>query len=296
MIIVKLSGGLGNQMFQYAAGRRLAFHRNVPLKLDSTGFAKAMPDETVRHYVLDVFNLSADYAHPEEVAELCRVSTNPIMKAFKTAARTFQPLNMQTFFKERYFHFDPDMLLLGNNVYLDGYWQSEKYFLDVQEVIRKDFTVSAPIIGINLDISRKIMATNSVSIHVRRGDYVTNPIAEQYHGQCSLQYYQRAVEYVADITGDPHLMIFSDDIRWVQGQLQLKSPMTFVEHNGPELACEDLRLMSLCKHNIIANSSFSWWGAWLNRNPEKIIVAPEHWFKRQDISTTDLIPSAWHRI
>ncbi|MDD5285621.1 MAG: alpha-1,2-fucosyltransferase [Desulfuromonadaceae bacterium] len=296
MIIVKLSGGLGNQMFQYAAARRLAFRRNVPLKMDLAGFDPVRPGETARSYALNVFKIAAEFAQPEEVARLCRRSNNPLMKALMNASVTLQPLSMQTCFKERHFHFDPDVLRLGSDVYLDGYWQSEKYFTDALDLIRDDFTAGIPAPDSRLDISGRIMATNSVSLHVRRGDYATNRVTGEYHGLCSLDYYQRAVKYVADRTADPHLFIFSDDIRWVREQLQLRSPMTIVEHRGGDSAYEDLRLMSLCRHNIIANSSFSWWGAWLNRNPEKIIMAPGQWFNRPDISTDDLIPSEWHRI
>jgi len=296
MIIVKLSGGLGNQMFQYAAGRRLAFHRNVPLKLDLAGFGATTPEETPRHYALNVFNIAEEFAGPEEVAQLCKPGNNLLMKSLKNVSGIFLSLSRQTCFKERHFHFDPSLLRLGSNVYLDGYWQSEKYFCSAQNIIRNDFTVSTPLAGANLDASNRIISTNSVSLHVRRGDYVTNPATGHYHGLCSPEYYQQAVDYIANRTSDPHLIIFSDDICWVREQLRLPRPVTFVEHNGPEFSHEDLRLMSLCKHNIIANSSFSWWGAWLNRNPEKMVVAPEQWFNRQDISIADLIPPDWHRI
>ena len=296
MIIVRLSGGLGNQMFQYATGRRLALMRAVPLKLDLRGFGVPLPGDTARSFALDVFRINAEFARPEEVAQLCGLSRSGLVNCASKVKEKLLPLKMRHCFKERHFHFDPDLLLLGDRVYLDGFWQSERYFSDIRDTILRDFTAIQPLAGKNLELAEQLATVTSVSIHVRRGDYVTNRAALEYHGVCQLEYYRQGIEYIAEKVGKPRLFIFSDDPEWVRKNLHLPYPSTFVDHNGPDRAYEDLRLMSLCSHNIIANSSFSWWGAWLNRNPGKVVVAPSRWFNRQDINTDDLIPPGWLRI
>jgi len=292
MIIVKLTGGLGNQMFQYAAGCRLAQRHDVRLKLDLSNFAATAPGDTPRNYALNVFQLEPHLAEQQEIADLCR----PAVKLATKLAEKILPLGMRTYYKERQFNFDPDFIRLGSNVCLEGFWQSEKYFSDISETIQQDFALRQQLEGRNLELSVQIRSTESVSIHVRRGDYVSNPSTGSYHGICPLIYYRLAVEYIAQKKNNINLFIFSDDPAWVRGNLQLHYPTTLVDHNGESNACEDLRLMSLCRYNIIANSSFSWWGAWLNRNPGKLVVAPANWFKQQNIDTSDLIPTDWHRI
>jgi hypothetical protein len=292
MIIVKLSGGLGNQMFQYAAGRRLALMHDVQLKCDLSGFAATAPGDTPRNYALDAFRLEADFASPEETRRLLGTSG----KLVRSITGKMLPPGMRTFFKERKTGFDPDFLKLGSNIYLEGFWQSEKYFNHISETILSDFTLRNALNGKNLETAEKIRSSESVSLHIRRGDYVSNPVTASYHGSCTQDYYRKAVEHISERCGSINLFIFSDAPDWVSKNLQLPCPMNLVTHNGENSACEDMRLMSLCRHNIIANSSFSWWGAWLNRNHNKLVVAPSNWFKQQNIDTSDLVPAGWHRI
>jgi hypothetical protein len=293
MIIVKLTGGLGNQMFQYAAARRLAQVNAVSLKIEQDWFSSVADLDTPRKYELNVFGIQDDFAAQEEV------------KRFKTDKSTFfkslfrkkePPSYGKTWIRERHFHFDPAVLNLQDNVYLDGYWQSYKYFIDIEDTIRSEFTVSDEPDKTNRDFAESIMSTEAVSIHVRREDYITNPITSLYHGVCTLDYYRASTELLSARLQNPHFFVFSDDLAWVRENLVIGSPVTYVDCNGSDKAYEDLRLMSLCRHHIIANSSFSWWGAWLGSHPSKVVIAPMRWFKDENINTSDLLPETWIRM
>jgi hypothetical protein len=197
---------------------------------------------------------------------------------------------------ERHFHFDPRILDLPGNVYLDGYWQSEKYFKDIESIIRSEFIVKTMSDPANEAMSERICGTESVSVHVRRKDYVSDSATSRIHGGCSLAYYYAAAERIARAVAEPHFFVFSDDAQWARENLDLKYPTTFVTHNGPDKNYEDLRLMTLCNHHIVANSTFSWWGAWLSINPDKMVIAPRKWFAESDLDCRDLIPDSWRTI
>lgn len=293
MIITRLVGGLGNQMFQYAAGRRLADRLGAKLKLDLS----LLHREGNRQYGLDRFHvrapvtryLSLDFYEGRHNAAL-----RPwIIRRYGAIVRS-----LYVVMKE------PVDMSLSNEVLqtrrrhtiLSGFWQSEKYFLDDAEAIRQDLTLKAPPIGQNKDLMSVIAQVNAVSLHVRRGDYVHKPQANAFHGLCSLEYYQKAVARIAAQVPAPHFFIFSDDPEWSRLNLRLSHPATFVTHNGADHAFEDLRLMSCCRHHIIANSSFSWWGAWLAAPPGGLVVAPERWYAVSTINTANLLPPAWIRL
>jgi hypothetical protein len=289
MIIVKLMGGLGNQMFQYAAGRRLAYLRRTDLKLDLTWFENIMAVDTKRRYELGAFNIQEQVASAEEAG---RLREGLLLRRFGFLF----PFRKQRHILEQHYHFDPDILQLPDNVYLEGYWQSPKYFYDIQDIIRAEFTVrSGPDAG-NRRMAEEIAGAESVAIHVRRGDYVSSPAISSRHGTCSMEYYQTAVKTIIGRVVQPHFFVFSDDPAWAKENLSLTGPKTVIGQNGPDHAYEDMRLMSLCKHHIIANSSFSWWGAWLCRNPDKVVIAPQQWFQDKNINTGDLIPAQWTRL
>jgi hypothetical protein len=288
MIIVELLGGLGNQMFQYALGRRLSIYHNTELRLDTSAFQFYK----LRNYELGCFNINGKLMEYRKAPFL---NSNRIVRKI---IRKYQNItNNITMLHEKGFNFNTDLLAAPDNVYLVGYWQSEKYFKDIEETIRAEFTMKAPLIGYNLEIANQIRdCENSVALHIRRGDYVSNPATNQHHGICDIEYYHKSVRILSDKLGKLDFFVFSDDSDWAIKNLKLNYPMTFLNHNCQDKAYEDMRLMSLCKHNIIANSSFSWWGAWLNSNSNKIVIAPERWFKKKGLDTTDLIPNSWLRV
>lgn len=299
MIIVKLNGGLGNQMFQYALGRHLAEKNSTLLKLNLTDFEKYK----LRKFGLHCFDIWDHIASKEEI-ETFRKNNSRLSKfVSKTRKRLSFSFNSTCDFyqdtivlKEKQFSFDASVLEVKGNIYLDGYWQSEKYFSAIRDILLKEFAIKYEQNFKNKELTKLISNTESVSIHFRRGDYAHNPETNQYHGLCTFDYYQKAVNIIVQKFPNCHFFIFSDDHTWVNENFKLSYPVTMVDHNDDITNYEDLRLMSFCKHNIIANSSFSWWGAWLNINPDKIVIAPGKWFNNEKIDIKDLIPEGWIRI
>jgi hypothetical protein len=281
-------GGLGNQMFQYAAGRRLALKHETDLKLDISWFR----DQSVRKYSMMHFNIREIFASPEEVATF-RVSRQGFRHVMfrKMLGGGKKPL--RTHIRESQYHFDPRILRLHGDIYLDGYWQTEKYFKDIESILREELTFKTPAPPKDLEVAQVLARCNSVSLHVRRGDYVENGSGRMIHAVCDEAYYHSSADYISKKTGNAHFFVFSDDTGWVRANLRLPFPMTIVERDDFEHDVEDLRLMSNCKHHVIANSSFSWWGAWLDPHPGKIVVAPKRWFREPKFNSKDLIPPGW---
>lgn len=201
-------------------------------------------------------------------------------------------ISLSHYVEEPHFHFAQQMLTIPDNTYVCGYWQSEKYFREIDTVIRTDFSFRQPLSNHNVDLAEEISLLNSVSLHVRRNDYAKNQKVNATHGLCSLDYYHAAIKYVAERVECPHFFVFSDDIAWVEDNLRIEFPCQYISHNQGADSYNDMRLMSLCQHHIIANSSFSWWGAWLNPNTDKIVIAPKRWFANET-NTQDLIPQNW---
>lgn len=285
MIITNLKGGLGNQMFQYALGRKLSLHNNDQIKLDISGY----PRQNLRSYRLDAFNIVENIARAEEI------------KKFKYPYGILSMAWRRFSFKIlRRFHIGWEPRLLAKlekkqNVYLDGFWQSYRYLEDVVDVIKKDFTLKEPLEKVCPELIHQIEATNSISLHIRRGDYVADTKTQKHHGSCSLDYYRQAVDLVAKKVVNPTFFIFSDGIDWVKNNLSISHPVIYV--SNPELQdYHELILMSLCHHNIIANSSFSWWGAWLNDHSDKIVISPSRWVNNNSVKIDDLIPPTWIKI
>lgn len=295
MIIVRLWGGLGNQMFQYAAARRLAHVNGDRLKLDVSWFGRQAQGDTPRRYELGVFDILEEFASSAETA---RLRGPDIRRWPRFLKRLAAPLGIprRTYVGEKHYHFDPQILELRGDVYLDGYWQSGKYFQDAADVIREEFTLKSQPTESNARLLEEIADCDSVSVHFRRGDYVTNPSAAAYHGVASLDYYAAAMSEVRRRVPESRFFLFSDEPEWVKQNFKTDLPLTYVEGNGPDRGGEDLRLMSACRHHIVANSSFSWWGAWLGGNREKVVVAPQRWFMAGDNDTKDLIPEEWLKI
>jgi len=293
MIIVKLIGGLGNQLFQYSVGRCLAERHQTVLKIDTSGFETYK----LRQCSLSPFKIKTMIASLDEINALT-FKKKPFVYKLVTNFFNPSPKPLPSHIHEKDFHYNADVLTLPDNIYLDGYWQSEKYFIDIEQIIRKELSVKTPQRSKNRELAEEIKSCQSVSLHIRRGDYVSNEKTNQIHGTCSLAYYDRAIEKIRTALSKPHFFVFSDDPEWVHKNLKLDYLTTIVDHNNADSNYEDLRLMSQCKHNIIANSSFSWWGAWLNSNPDKIVVAPQRWFADEvkNMETADLVPVKWIRI
>jgi len=291
MIITQIIGGLGNQMFQYALGRSLSQKKNTDLKLDVTGFK----DYKLRAYSLGHLNIQEKFASPEGIARFQKYQRKPGKKWF-LYNRIFA--NEKKYFKERRFHFDETVFDVSEDCYLEGYWQTEKYFKDIEDVIRKEFTVKTPVQGKDAEVLSKIRNGNAISMHIRRGDYASDASTNDYFGTFSPEYYKKALSIIAEKVADPKIFVFSDDHEWVKKNILLPYPTTYVDHNGTEKNYEDMRLMNACEHFVISNSSFSWWGAWLSKNPDKIVVGPQKWFNnvKKTVDTKDIMPEEWIRL
>lgn len=287
MIVVRLTGGLGNQLFQYAAGRGLAALHDADLVLDDYWYSHTPTRDTPRTYELSHYPIKGRLATGWE-ALCCRLHGGRVTRRLPFLPRRWRH------FSERGFAYQPEFGSLPDGVYLDGYWQSYKYFANIVGHIRDELT---PMSGPGEDDQRVIADMCSgvpVSIHVRRGDYVNNPAAAQ-HGVCGLDYYRAAVKHICDRIPDPHFFVFSDDPGWTKANLHLPGLVSFVGHNSAVSAFQDMRLMSLCAHHIVANSSFSWWGAWLNPEVKKIVICPRQWFADAR-DTSSLTPPEWVRL
>ena len=249
-VTVRLKGGLGNQMFQYAFGRNLSFKRKAILKLDKTllqwSIRQMIIGTTAREYELGEFNIKAEFTKDK------------------------------------------------GNSYLEGFWQGEEYFKDIRRILLKDFTLKKETQNF-LKLKRLVVKTNSASIHFRRGDYVKRAVTGKYHGVLNFDYYRKAIELVGEKIKNPHFFVFSDDIAWVKKNFRIKQPVTYISGSGKLTNPEELILMACCRHNIIANSSFSWWGAWLNRNRQKIVLAPKRWFRKKR-AESGIVPQTWIKV
>jgi hypothetical protein len=295
MIIVKLMGGLGNQMFQYAFGKTLALKNKTELKLDvsSLGDTKTPGIHTIRYFQLDLYNINAAIASAEDLKKYKKGKAGKLLNMFLF----YLPFKIQNLYiREPFFYFFKKGLNVPSNSYMDGYWQSEKYFNTIREELIREFTPAGSLSAQTMSLAEKIRSVQSVSIHVRRGDYVADPLNIKRFEVCSKSYYKQAMSAVTEKVSDPSFFIFSDEPEWFKKNIQTTFPVEYVTHNTGSNSYEDMYLMSLCKHNIIANSSFSWWAAWLNKNKEKIVIAPKRWFKDNSKNSKDLLPETWMKL
>ena len=280
VVVVKLQGGLGNQMFQYAAGLALARRTQAELKLDLCFLLDRTPrpNFTYRDYCLDLFNLAPD------------------CEALKDGAALAQRLPKSV---ENQFCFDPQFCQLGADVYLDGYWQSPKYFESVQDEVRRTFTsFVSPLTPEQQALAQEISSCESVCLNVRRADYLTNPLTHAWHGLCHESYFHEAVAWVRKRVPGARFFVFSDDIEWCRSaNLVANAPVRFVSHDfaGDRFGAY-LQLMTRCTHFILPNSSFGWWAAFLGTAPHKIVVVPDPWFDDPSNDTSDLLPRTWVRL
>lgn len=290
MITVRLMGGLGNQLFQYAAGYALASRLGVALQLDVSWF-QGVPE---RRYCLDAFSISGRVATD---ADLRRVGIRHPGRVDRVLAQlgVRGSARIPEHAREPDFPYWPGFRGLPDGSYLDGYWQTERYFADVAQPLRSEFTVRHPPDPENQRTLDAIRGCEAVAIHVRRGDYVADPRTLQYHGATPLRYYEMAVQRIHSFTGDPVFFVFSDDSDWAARNLRVDAPTVHVSHNDPGRDYEDLRLMSAARHHIIANSTFSWWAAWLANPSGQTVIAPKAWFQ-DGPDARDLVPARWERI
>jgi hypothetical protein len=284
MIVVRMMGGLGNQLFQYALGRALSIRNGGRLLLDLAAFR----NDPQRDYVLDRLNVQAEIADARLVR---RIKPMGIAKL----RRIVMPSSV-AIVRERSARFDPDVLDLTGDAYLDGYWQSERYFTAIADTIRADFRLRNDLAAGRRGTEQAIRGSQAVSVHVRRGDYVANPATNAFHGTVPPEWYQAAMARIAALVPDASFFVFSDDPEWAKANLASDRPIAFIGPQADGRDEEDMHLMSACRHHIIANSSFSWWAAWLNPSPDKHVIAPKRWFLDPSHDARDLVPDAWERL
>lgn len=284
MIIVNLKGGLGNQMFQYALGRALTLKNNDILKLDTGSLSQAKELGNIyRPFDLDAFTILKDVAYTEEITQL-KYPYGFVSKVVRLFKRKI--------LRQTSVVFNQKIASLTGSHYLDGYWQSPKYFESIRPTLLTDFTLRDPLSTSAQDLLNQIKNTNSVSLHVRRGDYVQNPRVLRENGVCSVGYYEKAVTEIEKTHHGVTYFVFSDDINWIKSNIALPNKTVVFVEDATLSAPQELYLMSQCQHNIIANSSFSWWAAWLNQHEDKVVIAPTPWFDTISYDP-NLIPDSW---
>jgi hypothetical protein len=287
MIILRMKGGLGNQMFQYATGRALSLGTGMPLGLDLRHYGRARE----HGYALGPYDLAATVLEGSDLPPLPR--KRPLAYALARLTGRYPSVT-----REKTLGFDPQIAGLTSPASLEGYFQSERYFSNHADTIRTELSPATAPDPENARWLAQIEAEpRAVSLHVRRGDYVRNLKFAAHHGTCTPEYYARALDHVAQKLGtDPVVYVFSDEPDWVADNMPLPGEARSVRHNDAARNFEDIRLMSACRHHIIANSSFSWWGAWMNPRADKVVAAPARWFADPANVNPDIWAQGWTRI
>lgn len=287
MIITRLDGGLGNQMFQYAYGAYLAHRHRTTMCVDT----RAYEPGPSHGYLLDKFRIEAAEADQETLSLLPRKYRDKTNNTRWLGA--VRPTRYRRY-KEGGFGFDSEHLMAPDDSYLVGYWQSEKFFPGMRQSLLQQFQLAQPLSRRSKKIAEQIDRPGSVAIHVRRGDYITNQSAAQLYQAIEIEHYHEAIEQWSESNyGRIQVFVFSNDIQWCQQNLQVSAPVHFVDHTTADTAYEDLALMSRAACNVIANSTFSWWAAWLNSRPDKVVVRPPGWFKPNTMDDSHVLPADW---
>ena len=285
MIIVRITGGVGNQMFQYAYAKALE-EKGYKVKLDISVF------ETYNlhgGYQLSKYNINLDIANKKEIS---------IKKTFFDRVGNKLKIKNKKFLNEKSLLFDNNLLFPNSKSYIQGYFQNEQYFCTIREKLIHDFQIKNQLTAYTKKVSTQIKNGNvSCSIHIRRGDYILDKKVNKIHGSCEISYYQRAIKLINNKYKNVKYFIFSDDILWVKENLRVQNAIYIISDEN-RIPHEDIYLMSICTHNIIANSSFSWWGAWLNQNQNQSTIAPKRWFfdEIKEEESKDIVPINWQRI
>ena len=302
MIIARINGGLGNQLFQYATARAISIKLDRKLLLDIDWYRNIHAFEnhadpnatTLRDFLLNHYNIQSpviNKIHLNWIRRLEIRSRNSNFFKFLLNG----PLNNFSYTKINQNSFSLESIQKHPHIYLTGYWQNNDIIEEYKNLLYNDLILKHPL-SVNIqDHLNSINATNAVAIHVRRGDYISNPKSRKVHASCSNNYYYDSIDYIQNKQTNLHYFIFSDDMTWVKNNLDFTTNTTFINNNDPEY--EHLFLMSQCKHQITANSTFSWWAAWLNTNPDKIIITPKHWYLDKHLNETVIrIPKEWIKI
>lgn len=288
-----LQGGLGNQMFQYAIARALSEHYQSTFLLDRSWFDVPQSETTPRPYQLDLLQIqnvaNSDLIFPKK--------PNKLIKALQG----FIPANPIVYYQQNAFEFDPSLFRLKRmaerDLFLFGYWQAYPYLEVIRPILQTEFKTKAPTPNHYQAYLQQIRSSESVMLHIRRGDYVNSPSAAKFHGVLPLSYYQQAIEVLLLQKPDSHFFIFSDDLPWAKEALPKNLKITFVENAlQADAAAQELQLMTECKHHIIANSSLSWWGAWLKQDCNSLVFTPNRWISDNSLDLSNLLPTSWHRI
>ncbi len=288
-----LQGGLGNQMFQYAIARALSEHYQSTFLLDRSWFDVPQSETTPRPYQLDLLQIqnvaNSDLIFPKK--------PNKLIKALQG----FIPANPIVYYQQNAFEFDPSLFRLKRmaerDLFLFGYWQAYPYLEVIRPILQTEFKTKAPTPNHYQAYLQQIRSSESVMLHIRRGDYVNSPSAAKFHGVLPLSYYQQAIEVLLLQKPDSHFFIFSDDLPWAKEALPKNLKITFVENAlQADAAAQELQLMTECKHQIIANSSLSWWGAWLKQDCNGLVFTPNRWISDNSLDLSNLLPTSWHRI
>lgn len=288
-VIVRLIGGLGNQMFQYAMGLAVASRIQGELRLDTDFVGSGIAH---RQFELDqAFVGPFHRATPDEMRSVLGWRIH-FRRAMGRPALSF--LWSERVVVERSLEFSYQLADLAASAYLVGYWQSETYFLNVEQELRARFSFVAPDVA-NEALLGEIGSCESVAMHIRRGDYAEISSVTACHGLCPPSYYERAAQLLLARQPKLRFFLFSDDLDWTRDNIKLPADCNFVDINRGNSSFNDMRLMSRCTHQVIANSTFSWWGAWLNGNPEKLVIAPERWFAAGEAANS-ICPPTWVRL
>jgi hypothetical protein len=291
MIITRLNGGLGNQMFQYATGKALAIRHNTDLKVDLSWFGNQYPGDTPRTYELDHFSTDIVLAKESDIPSLLPPSiTQRLLRKWGLAQPGIRVLG------ENGQLYNSSIAQATDDTLLVGFWQTEQYFRQYADEIRKDFSFLPLLDKYNRQALENIQISQSVSLHVRRADYANNEQTKKFHGLTPIEYYKKSIAIIEEKIKKPVFFVFSDDIAWSRKHLSLPTNASFIDHNNGNQSFRDMQLMSRCKHHIIANSSFSWWGAWLNPNHDKIVIAPRVWFQDSTANDQDVVPKNWIKL
>jgi Glycosyl transferase family 11. len=286
MVIAQIRSGLGNQMFQYAFAKRLSIVNDAELRLDLSQYG----DRQLRAYELNNFAISAGRLRIGERC-LARVARS---KRFSAARRFSEQMlgGPVTELYDRQTGFDSEAFGARGNLYLEGFWQSWKYFADIRPILLKEFDVLLAYESSDKRILEEIDKTSSVCLHIRRGDYVSDSQTSKLFGVCSPDYYHRSIAYIREHIPMPKFFVFSDELGWAKKTFGEHEDFRYIAHNDSCSPAYDFRLMKRCKHFILSNSTFGWWAAWLSEFPGKLVIAPKSWYK-STWTTDDLIPAEW---